>query len=220
MNKFLSIILFVVIILSGEHSYAGAITDSEFSATTLASLNDITAKNSGGNPVGTIIAWPVAQNPEDMENWLECNGQVVNQATFPELYSIIGAHVPDLRGQFLRGLGGNSGTLGDVQNYGTYVPNATVIQTISGLQKVSITAGTYGGVVYDCIQNGGSEYEYHYVSSVCYSNYGNVVYGGQYPTVYAPGGATSFNSTQTISTGATETRPTNMAVRYLIRALP
>ena len=106
MNKFLSIILFVVIILSDEHSYAGAITDSEFSATTLASLNDITAKNSGGNPVGTIIAWPVAQNPEDMENWLECNGQVVNQATFPELYSIIGAHVPDLRGQFLRGLGG------------------------------------------------------------------------------------------------------------------
>jgi len=120
MNKFLSVILFVTIIISGEHSYSGAITDSEFSATTLASLNDITAKNSGGNPVGTIIAWPVAQNPEDMENWLECNGQAVNQATFPELYSIIGAHVPDLRGQFLRGLGGNSGSLGAVRAWCLY----------------------------------------------------------------------------------------------------
>lgn len=220
MNKYFGIMLLAVTIMCANHSFAGSISDSTLPSTTLASLNDITAKSSGGNPVGTIIAWPVTQNPEDMENWLECNGQAINQRTYPELYSIIGAHVPDLRGQFLRGLGGNSGTLGSIQHYGTYVPNSTVIQTISGLQKVSITAGTYGGVVYDCIQNGGREDEYHYVSSVCYSNYGNVEYGGQYPTVYAPGGATSFNSTQTISTGATETRPTNMAVRYLIRALP
>ena len=125
MNKILSIILFVVIVFSVDLSYSGAITDSEFSATTLASLNNITAKSSGGNPVGTIIAWPVAQNPEDMENWLECNGQAINQAMFPELHSTIGAHVPDLRGQFLRRLGENSGTLGAVQNYGTYVPSAT-----------------------------------------------------------------------------------------------
>lgn len=110
--------LLVVTILCANNSFTSSISDSTLSSTTLASLNDITAKISGGNPVGTIIAWPVAQNPEDMENWLECNGQAVNQAAYPELHSIIGAHVPDLRGQFLRGLGGNSGTLGAVQIMG------------------------------------------------------------------------------------------------------
>ena len=197
MNKFLSIILFVAIICSASHSHSGAITDSVFSGATLASINDIAAKNSGGNPVGTIIAWPVAQNPEDMENWLECNGQAVNQTAYPELYSIIGAHVPDLRGQFLRGLGGNSGTLGAVQNYGTYVPNASTVQYLNGIGVGS-------------------------VASTCDTWLSQNVNAFYMPcaSVFAPGGAITITSTQTFSTGVNETRPTNMAVRYLIRALP
>ncbi|MDE7064844.1 MAG: phage tail protein, partial [Desulfovibrionaceae bacterium] len=43
----------------------------------------VVAKGAGGVPVGTIVAWPVAKNPEDMDNWLECNGQTVN-ATVPD----------------------------------------------------------------------------------------------------------------------------------------
>ena len=200
MNKLLSIIFFVAIICSASHSHSGAITDSVFSGATLASLNNVTAKSSGGNPVGTIIAWPVSKNPEDMENWLECNGQAVNQAMYPELYSIIGAHVPDLRGQFLRGLGGNSGTLGTIQNYGTYVPNASTVQTLNGMSVSTMAASCDLWIP---------------------SNTGDVP-----PSLigcgsaYTPGGSTTITSTQTISTGVNETRPTNMAVRYLIRALP
>lgn len=41
--------------------------------------------SSGGVPVGTIVAWPVAKNPEDMDKWLECNGQTVNATVYPEL---------------------------------------------------------------------------------------------------------------------------------------
>ncbi|MPM09714.1 hypothetical protein SDC9_56036 [bioreactor metagenome] len=233
MNKFLSIIFFIAIICSASHSHSGAITDSEFSATTLASLNNVTAKSSGGNPVGTIIAWPVTQNPEDMENWLECNGQAVNQAAYPELYSIIGAHLPDLRGQFLRGQGGNSGKLGEVQNYGTYVPNATVIQNMNNLQLYSVSgAGVSPGAQYLCayLKDGdwwanptGREWTSDPSCNAILGGWGEANSArliGSAPSLYGPNGSTSFTSTQTISTGVNETRPTNIAVRYLIRALP
>ena len=45
----------------------------------------VVAKGAGGVPVGTIVAWPVAKNPEDMDNWLECNGQTVNPTVYPAL---------------------------------------------------------------------------------------------------------------------------------------
>ncbi|MBS6830939.1 MAG: tail fiber protein, partial [Desulfovibrio sp.] len=41
---------------------------------------EVKAKGSGGVPVGTIISWPVATNPEDMDNWLECNGQSISSS--------------------------------------------------------------------------------------------------------------------------------------------
>mgnify|MGYP002585161017 CR=1 FL=1 len=76
----------------------------------------VEAKSSGGVPVGTIISWPVATNPEDMDNWLECNGQSISQSVYPELFALIGGQTPDLRGLFLRGHGGNSAALGVQQN--------------------------------------------------------------------------------------------------------
>ena len=198
MNKFLSIILFVVIIISGELSYSGAITDSEFSATTLASLNDITAKNSGGNPVGTIIAWPVAQNPEDMENWLECDGQAVNQTMYPVLYSIIGAHVPDLRNQFLRG--------GTSAQAGTYAADTTRSHTHT-YQAASGSGG--GGYLY--VSNSGN---------VVFTSYFAPGYAAEWGYTYIPTGNVSTYTTNTGATGSEETAPKNMRVRYLIRALP
>ena len=73
---------------------------------------EVKAKGSGGVPVGTIISWPVSQNPEDMDNWLECNGQSISRSVYPELFAVVGNSVPDLRGLFLRGHGGNSAALG------------------------------------------------------------------------------------------------------------
>ena len=53
------------------------------------------------------------------DNWFLCNGQAVSRVTYSELFSIIGTNfgagdgkttfnLPDYRGKFLRGLGGNS----------------------------------------------------------------------------------------------------------------
>ena len=81
----------------------------------------VTAKPISSIPVGTIISWPVAQNPADWQNpdgsynWLECNGQTISQTAYPELFALLGGQVPDLRGLFLRGVGGNSAGLGEKQ---------------------------------------------------------------------------------------------------------
>jgi microcystin-dependent protein len=68
-------------------------------------------------PTGAVIAFAgcSAQVPE---GWLLCDGQQLDQATNPALFSVIGtAHggdasvfrVPDLRGMFLRGVDGGAG---------------------------------------------------------------------------------------------------------------
>lgn len=48
-----------------------------------------------GVPVGTIITWPVATNPEgwDEGKWLECNGQTISQAVCPVLWANGGGRV-------------------------------------------------------------------------------------------------------------------------------
>ena len=80
---------------------------------------EVKAKGSGGVPVGMILAWPVGQNPEDMDNWLECNGQSISPSVYSELFAVLGGQVPDLRGLFLRGYGGKSAALGTTQDQAT-----------------------------------------------------------------------------------------------------
>ena len=68
------------------------------------------------HPVGDIKASVKSANHG---NWLLCNGQAVSRTTYSELFALIGTNfgsgngsttfnVPDYRGKFLRGLGGNS----------------------------------------------------------------------------------------------------------------
>ena len=56
-----------------------------------------------------VVAWTLSANPSD--NYLECNGQAVDSTKYPKLYALM-HNVPDYRGMFLRGLGGNSANLG------------------------------------------------------------------------------------------------------------
>lgn len=63
----------------------------------------------------------VSLQTDNHDNWLLCDGQEISRADYPELFKIIGVsfgsgngtttfNVPDYRGAFLRGLGGNSET--------------------------------------------------------------------------------------------------------------
>lgn len=60
--------------------------------------------------VGTVITWPSNSWPSDRDNWLECNGQSISSAVYPELVALIGTTVPDYRGIFLRGRGSQMST--------------------------------------------------------------------------------------------------------------
>ena len=163
---------------------------------------EVTAKATSSIPVGTIISWPVAQNPADWQNsdgsynWLECNGQSISQTVYPELFALVGGQVPDLRGLFLRGHGGNSAGLGEQQGhamrdisasgsisvgFGGYLSGSGIFKPV-GSHKVTVIRGTW--------DNNWSS-----------TNYGLDLSAGGVPV-------------------ANEVRPDNQAVRYLIRAIP
>ena len=163
---------------------------------------EVTAKATSSIPVGTIISWPVAQNPADWQNsdgsynWLECNGQSISKTVYPELFALVGGQVPDLRGLFLRGHGGNSAGLGEQQGhamrdisasgsisagFGGYLSGSGIFKPV-GSHRVTVIRGTW--------DNNWSS-----------TNYGLDLSAGGVPV-------------------ADEVRPDNQAVRYLIRAIP
>jgi len=142
-----------------------------------------------GVPIGTIVAWPVEKNPADWHKWLECNGQTIDPQVYPELADLVGPTVPDLRGLFLRGLGGKSDQLSRKQLEGVYISNASF--SITGIYKSSIEG--YSVISFNC------------ANRIC-------------PDVSAIG-QTPVDGNFTLNSGSSETRPENMAVRYLIKAL-
>lgn len=92
-------------------------------------------------PIGTIIAMSSGYIPT---GYLLCNGSAVNRQTYSLLFAKIGTtygegdgtntfNLPDLRGKFVRGLGGNSDLLGKTQG--------DAIRNITG--EVDICHGDY-----------------------------------------------------------------------------
>lgn len=118
-SKFLCLVFVLICLSAGVGMATGVdrtLTKNQLTSTGLSNtaiLSQTIEKatvGGGGVPVGTIIAWPVATNPEGWSEglWLECNGQAISQTVYPELWALVGASVPNLQGRFLRGTGGNA----------------------------------------------------------------------------------------------------------------
>ena len=153
-------------------------------------------------PVGTVITWPSNSWPSDRDNWLECNGQSISSAVYPELVALIGWNVPNYQGMFLRGYGGQtsyhygtvghwSAGLGELQGDGIREISASF--WTGGQHGIGGASGSFG-------VTGGQDYDWKYGGS------GNHYWGG----------IDFYASRVTPVVG--EVRPVNRAVRYLIRA--
>lgn len=120
------------------------------------------------------------------EQWLECNGQ--STVGYPELAAIVGANVPDYRGYFLRGFGGNSAGIGVMQN--------DAIRNITG------SIGLDDRIVNEAIE--GAFYFSGGTSSTGSAGTG-------------VGARIHFDASRVVSV-ANENRPMNKSVLYLIKA--
>ena len=71
-----------------------------------------------------------------------CDGRAVSRTVYPELYAVVGANVPDLRGQFIRGSNANNDSQGKTRHQDTTrMPRNRFTTNTQGSHK---HAGTYG----------------------------------------------------------------------------
>ena len=171
---------------------------------------EVKAKGVSSIPVGTIISWPVAQNPADFQNtdgtynWLECNGQSFDATVYPELSALVGPVVPDLRGLFLRGYGSQA--------------HAQVNGSTIGVTSTLHQSGALGQVQGDAARKilGSFRAAYWNSTSALVDDHPS---GGTWSSGPFTQPITIFDSSRVTPT-ATENRPVNTAVRFLMRARP
>lgn len=162
-------------------------------------------QKASGVPVGTVITWASANNPNENGTWLECNGQ--SCTAYPELVRVLGFNtVPDYRGVFLRGLGSVTST-----HYGTVQHQSNGLGELQG----DAIRDIYGQFVVDDLVGSGT---YH-----------NTSHNGVFKAVaVARYDAKSLDNTWTgfwlkfdaayVVPTSNEDRPINRAVRYFIKA--
>jgi microcystin-dependent protein len=156
----------------------------------------------GLNPTGAIIAFGGSSAPS---GYLLCDGTSYLQSAYPTLFAAIGTaygsadgthfNVPDLRGQFLRGVTGSSAN----------DPDAS-----------SRTANNTGG---NTGNNIGSQQSYQ-IQSHSHSVTANAVAGGSTGSSnnWCSGGTPEGSGTVgTSGTGGNETRPINVYVNFIIK---
>lgn len=143
-----------------------------------------------GLEIGMVVAWTLSVNPSD--SYLECNGQAVDSTKYPKLYALM-HNTPDYRGVFLRGLGGNSTSLGELQ--GDAIRNITGSFMVAGNGNDHGLGQPQSGAFYQSWRTSGSEW----------GNNGTPYY------------MTYFDASRVVPV-AIENRPVNKAVRYFIKA--
>ena len=120
----------------------------------------------------------------------------VPRGAWPELFAVVGGQVPDLRGLFLRGHGGNSAPLGEIQEH--------AMRDISSAGSISVGFGGYltGNGIFKPVGSHGVVV----IRGSWDGNWGSTAYGLD----LSAGGVPVAN----------EVRPDNQAVRFLVRARP
>ena len=137
------------------------------------------------------------------DNWFLCNGQAVSRVTYSDLFALIGTkfgagdgtttfNLPDYRGKFLRGLGGNSAS--DI-----YSTQAEGLPNITGSfqVKAGASASDWSGSFYA----------------------GDSITSDQYGGTFGRTNVTQFSAQKSsaIYGASTHVTPVNQAVNYFIK---
>ena len=137
----------------------------------------------GGTELGSIIPFVISTLPQ---GYLECNGQIINRTTYPELVEYLTgnpttpatATLPDLRGEFVRGFDNGRG-VDTGRLLGTFQDEEFKAHTHTALLLDDSLSSGFNGFV---------------------------------------DGDNSFGTFDIGSTGGTETRPRNIALKYGMKA--
>lgn len=166
-------------------------------------------------PPGAIIPYGGSSAPA---GYLLCDGTSYLQATYSALYSAIGNaygepdgthfNVPDLRGQFLRGVTGASSNDPNASSRGAMAPSGNTGNNVGSIQPGATAVNGLSGT------NTGGESLFPEVVNSSFTTGGS---GGKY---YLNGTniSTALSPQPTITlSGDSETRPINAYVNYLIK---
>lgn len=164
---------------------------------------EVTGNNSGIIPVGAIMPFAMNSNPN---GWLFCNGASLGTGAYAALFAQIGYtyggsgasfNLPDLRGYFVRGAGTNddgtaSGTFGQKQAHAFAQHNHSYQDYYVSTARVLVTGNCGGEMNPGCARNG-------------------------LMTGVTETGANLSRTTGNTPVLETETRPSNIAMRYCIK---
>lgn len=145
-------------------------------------------------PIGAIVVWGGQTIPD---GWAEMNGQTVSSS---EVTAIFGGALPDLRGRFVRGHGGNSDAMGVVQLESIKSHNHTASFVGNPLPGHSHSYTSYKGESKDG-GSGGHGADNHTTTR----------------TTSSVSGGTPTGSVSISNYGSTETVPNNVAMKYIIK---
>ncbi len=161
-----------------------------------------------GTPIGTIIMWASATNPNDGGVWLDCNGQ--DCTAYPKLVAVVGNNVPDLQGLFPRCVGS--------QDLSVTVGETTTTQTFNG--------GTVGDKTSDTLRditgtfplpkesiNGGSDA--YYTGAFSAGDTGNGSWSSDANKMESR--IINFGVSNVVPVSS-ENKPASVALRFLIKA--
>ena len=140
--------------------------------------------------MGTVIYFAASTPPP---GYLECNGQ--STTGYPELAMLVGATVPDLRGEFIRGWTHNrTGTTDDGRSFGSWQSDQFKTHYIETIDATGISKPAAFASIYPIT-----------------------------PWAFVPSNSTTntmYPAGRLIAPGGAETRPRNIALLPCIRALP
>ena len=166
-------------------------------------------------PPGSVLAYMGASVPA---GWLLCDGSAVSRTTYPALFAAIGIasgqgdgsttfNVPDMRGEFLRGVDRGAGRDPDTSVRAANNPGGNTGDTVGSMQGDAF-AQHYHGTAINSPNNDASLSAWNTGTQLA-ANAAYTMWGS------SSGSAPSQN-TQEIG-GSIETRPKNVYVNYIIK---